>query len=510
MRKISLLLLVTSITFFGCKKEWLELEQPGVGLTSDEYFSDPDHAFEMVVSAYDMLSGTFGKEWTENNVYEWMIGSVFSDDAVKGGESAADQQDALDGANFSLTPDNGISYELWEQLAKAMYRATLAIDKLERMEGLDEGIKKEYIAEMRFVRCFSYFRLARTFGAVPLYKNLEDYAQLQARAPTSEIYAFVEEDLLLAIPDLPETRFGGSDQGRAIKGAAQGILAKTYLFDKKWSQAKEQCDNIISSGNYSLVANPKEIFTTAEQWGREVLWANSVDDLTGANSGYEEGGYLSVWYAPRNSQQGHAGWGFHLPTQDFVDAFEAGDLRRDAWIIDDGESIEGVGIPHELPGPEFEATGYMCQKYVLPSSEFPTVVNAQALDQIHLRYADVLLMHAEAAMELGMDGEAKSSLALVRERAGLIAYPDVTTISNYKESILLGHAELRAVVYHERRIELGLENSRFWDLVRWGDAQTVLTDFGVTTFVEGCSELLPIPGTEIDATDGVITQNPCY
>ena len=508
MKKIYIAIITGVLVFSGCKKEWLDMKQPGLGLTSEEYFSDPDHAYELVVSAYDMLEGG-GNEWGQNDIYEWVIGSVFSDDAEKGGESAGDQQEFLDGANFRLTPGSEMSKQLWEQLGKAMYRATLAIDKIENLEGLDEASRKEYIAEMRFVRCFSMFRLIRCFGDIPLYRNIDDYSQLQPRAPKAEVYAFMEDDLSLAAADLPITRKGTSTQGRAIKGAAQGYLAMTYLYQQKWSEAQATCSEIINSGNYALV-DLNKIFTSDEQWGSEVIWATSVDDIVGADAGSNEGGYLSVWYSPRNGQQGHDGWGFHLPTQNFVDAFETGDDRRDAWVVDNGEIIDGVGIPYELPGPEYEATGYMCQKYVLPSSEFPSVVNGQALDQIHMRYADVLLMHAEASMELGDNSSALQSLAQVRQRAGLGSYPDQETIAGFKETSLLGHEELRAVIYHERRIELGLENSRFFDLVRWGDAKTVLDDYGITTFVEGCSELLPIPAKDIDVTDGKITQNPCY
>ena len=120
-------------------------------------------------------------------------------------------------------------------------------------------------------------------------------------------------------------------------------------------------------------------------------------------------------------------------------------------------------------------------------------------------------MHAEASMELNENSQARSSLALVRQRAGLSAYPDASTIALFKETELLGHDELRAVIYHERRVELGLEHDRFYDLVRWGDASSVFSNFiddgltyGKTNFVSGCSELLPIPIGDINASNGLI------
>ena len=161
----------------------------------------------------------------------------------------------------------------------------------------------------------------------------------------------------------------------------------------------------------------------------------------------------------------------------------------------------------------------MGQKYLIPDSERPVTADCNGnLDYIFLRYADVLLMHAEASMELGDDASAISSLNLVRNRAGLGDYDaNAAVISTYKETSLLGHGPLKASIYHERRVELGLESDRFYDLVRWGDAATVFQNFddngqtyGKNNFVTGCSELLPIPAGDISASNGAIEQNPCY
>ena len=215
------------------------------------------------------------------------------------------------------------------------------------------------------------------------------------------------------------------------------------------------------------------------------------------------------------------GYGFKCPTEDFVQAFEPTDTRLEASVVFDGEMIPGTfgGAPHDFTGGSWNPpTGYMSQKYLIPDNERPITADCNGnLDYIFMRYADLLLIHAEASMELQDEDAAKYSLGLIRQRAGLSAYPDAATIGSYKETYLLNHEELRAVVYHERRVELGLEHDRFYDLVRWGDASTVFQNFdhlgltfGKTNFVENCSELLPIPYYDIQSSNGLIEQNPCY
>ena len=345
----------------------------------------------------------------------------------------------------------------------------------------------------------------------------EDISANKPRANVSEVYAQIEADLIYAGTNLPAT-LPLAEQGRATKGAADGILAKAYLYQGKWAEAKSQCETVINSGIYSLVPNYADIFTSSQQWGSEVVYSlHMIEDLDG-NWGEHEGSWLSVWFGDRDMGWGY---GFKCPTEDFVSAFEPNDSRREASVVFDGESIPGTfgGAPHDFTGGSWNPpTGYMSQKYLIPDSERPVTADCNGnLDYIFLRYADILLMHAEASMELGDASSAQTSLAQVRVRAGLSAYPDASTIELFKEKNLLQHDELRAVIYHERRVELGLENDRFYDLVRWGDAATVFSNFiddgltyGKTNFVPGCSELLPIPMGDINASNGLIQQNPCY
>ena len=570
----------------SCSKDWLELKQPGNN--QEVYFEDAATAFEAVVAAYDVQA------WRENINALWAVGSVMSDDAVKGGESPGDQQGMFDCQNFAATPNTDVPFWIWRDLYKMVANASFAIDiMVEKDEnnrfilGMDNDLRNRFIAECRFLRAYSYFRLVRNFGGVMLYTSREDDGTSHGediksslpRASVSEVYSQIEADLEFAssfLPDAngvfsqlnnflynsPET--DEAQLGRATKGAAQGLLAKVYLYQRKFSQAKSQCELLMNSGIYALEDDYSDIFKSGQQWGKEVIWAlHMTEDLDG-NWWEHEGSWISIFFGDRDMGWGY---GFNNPTQDFVDAFEVGDERKDASIVFDGESIPGTfsGVPHDFNGGSWNPeTGYLCQKYLIPDNERPTTVDCNSnLDYIFLRFSDILLMHAEACMELYNSDPswdmlteeadpfllgARKSISLVRKRAGLNShgdyliesigsvdvdgnntinnldtlkvfcyYPRAKIINNYKETNLLQHEELRAVVYHERRVEFGLEHERFYDLVRWGDAGIVFqnfndngNDYGKNNFVVGCNELLPIPGDDVNNSGGLITQNPCY
>lgn len=524
MKKYLSLILIFLIS--SCSKEWLELKQPGNN--DDVYFVDGATAFEAVVAAYDVQA------WRMNIVALWAVGSIMSDDAIKGGESNGDQQGMYDCMTFTVTPNTDVPYWIWGDLYKMIANASFAIDIMVEKDQsdnyvlqMDESLRNRYIGECRFLRAYSYFRLVRNFGGVMLYTSREDDGtshgedtkSSKPRASASEVYAQIEADLQFASANLPGT-VPNSELGRVTKGAADGLLAKTYLYQEKWGQARAQCEVVMSSGNYDLESNYGDIFKSEKQWGKEVVWAlHMIEDLDGGWWEHE-GSWQSIFFGDRDMGWGY---GFNNPTQDFVDAFEDGDDRKEATIVFDGEVIPNTfsDVPHDFNGGSWNPeTGYMCQKYLIPDDERPITADCNSnLDYIFMRYSDILLMHAEACMQNGDDASARSSIALVRQRAGLSAYPDANTIAGYKETSVLNHAELKAVVYHERRVEFGLEHERFYDLVRWGDAGTVFqnfednnssSNFGKNNFSAGKNELLPIPADDVNNSGGLIIQNNGY
>jgi hypothetical protein len=523
MKKYLFLLVILIAS--GCSKEWLDLKQPGNN--DSVYFIDASTAFEAVVAAYDVQA------WRDNVVALWAVGSVMSDDAIKGGESDGDQQGIFDCMNFSATPNTDVPYWIWRDLYKMVANSSFAIDIMVEKDQndnyvltMDESVRNRYIAECKFLRAYSYFRLVRNFGDVMLYTSREDDGtshgedtkSSQPRANILDVYAQMEIDLLFASTNLPPT-VQSSELGRATKGAANGLLAKVYLYQENWVEARAQCEIVMDSELYGLEANYGDIFKSNNQWGKEVVWAlHMIEDLDGGWWDHE-GSWQSIFFGDRDMGWGY---GFNNPTQDFVDAFENGDERMEASIVFDGEVIPNTfsEVPHDFSGGSWNPqTGYMCQKYLIPDNERPVTVDCNSnLDYIFMRYSDIILMHAESCMEMGDNSNAILSLNLVRQRAGLNNYDENSAvISTYKEATLLGHEPLRASIYHERRVEFGLEHDRFHDLVRWGDASTVFqnfndngNDYGKNNFSVGKSELLPIPADDVNNSGGLITQNNGY
>jgi hypothetical protein len=249
---------------------------------------------------------------------------------------------------------------------------------------------------------------------------------------------------------------------------------------------------VISSGQYSLFPNYEALFRIANE--------NSVESVFEIQAKYEPGNcdvsnsQYSQVQGVRGSQGG--GWGFNVPTQDLVNAYEPGDPRKDATIIFRGEiTPQGDAIPTDGDNPMYN------QKSYVPFSTW-IECNEGAEQNIRvIRYAEVLLMNAEAANELGNTAQALTSLNMVRARArggNDAVLPDVTTTNQ---------DELRAKIWHERHVELAMEFDRFFDLVRQGRAPEVL---GPKGFKAGVNEVWPIPQNEIDLSAGVLTQNPGY
>lgn len=421
---------------------------------------------------------------------------IMSDDAMKG-SNPNDGLNTIGPYNtFSITTTQDGLDRWWSALYQGIKRTNVVIEKVPEIN-MDETLKQRYIAEARFLRGLYYFDLVRAWGGVPIVTSTNPPLEL-ARASKEDVYQLIEEDLLFASETLPaKGSYGANDLGRASNGAAKALLAKMYLFENDFVNAEKFALEVIQSGEYNLEPNFAD--------------ANGKNGEHGIESVFEIGAMenesaLGDQYANTQGVRGtpNRGWGFNRPSLDLRYSFEEGDPRLDATIIDLGEELDGILILGDgtTPDETYDEDGNLIevecynQKVWIPGTSTDTQFGH---NRRLIRFADVLLMAAEALNENGKPGEALIHLNRVRARARQ-GVPDI--LPDISET---GQAELRELILEERRHELALEGHRFWDLVRTGKAVQVL---GPRGFVSGQHELLPIPQNEIDISQGTLSQNP--
>jgi len=452
------------------------------------------------VSAQDALLAT-NAVYAPMRFTSWHSGTfpildIMSDDARKGSNpnDAASTIGPYDDFTFTTTGAELSSW--WATLYQGIKMANIVIVKVPDIE-MDATLKNRYIGEARFLRALYYFELVRAWGGVPLVTTLTPPLQL-SRASAEDVYNLIEEDLLFAMETLPEKSTYTTDQlGRASKGAAKGLMAKVALFQQDYTNAEKYALEVILSAQYDL----EPVFTDA----------NSVAGEHGVESVFEIGA-VGQEAAPGNQYanvQGvrgtpNRGWGFNRPTPDLRNDFEESDPRMKGTIIDLGDVIDGIEILGDGTTPDVTLddmgnileTECYNRKVWTPGNDVPSQFGH---NRRLLRYADILLIAAEALNENNKPIDALVYLNQIRERAregNPDILPDITTTDK---------TTLRELILMERRHELALEGHRFWDLVRTGKAATVLGPLG---FQAGKHELFPIPQNEIDLSQGAMIQNP--
>ena len=416
---------------------------------------------------------------------------------VEKGSTESDGQQVVQFKPMSYTASNNQIGDYYNSCYNSIF---LTNEALALATSLDNKVtqKNTFIAEALFLRSVMYFRLTQAFGGVSFVdKVLGQTDKTPARSTRDEIWQKLERDLTFSVPYLPtrKTLLISNNSGRATQNAARAVLAKVYMYQKNWDGALGQTTAIIASDDNSLNTPYDQIFTEANEYGDESVFEVYCDERP------IEQIFLGSQFAQIQGIRGipNLGWGFNAPSQVLMDAYEAGDPRKAASIIADGDVLEGKKIRADASGYKFfnkKAYTKISERslYGRPAEAQGTWVNIRII-----RYADVVLMHAEAACELENTTEALAKLEMVRARArgaDNTILPKITTTDI---------AELRAKIHQERRIELAMEWERFYDLVRWDEAKAVIPNF-----VTGKHELFPIPQTEIDKSDGVLTQNPGY
>lgn len=468
----------------GCKKSFLDVAPQGQQ-PSEQFWQSEADATKAVNAMYANL-----REWKQLAFAPIAIESLGSDDTEKG-SSQSDASFLNNFDNFTASSTEGQLADFWSGQYQEINFANQVLDNVPDIN-MDANLKARYLAEAKFLRAYAYFRLVRAFGGVPLRLHLPvDASEYNIpRNTKEEVYAAIEADLNDAAGVLPQS-YSAADVGRATKGAALALHAKAAMYQQKWQDVYDLTKQVMSLG-YSLFPNYEQLFRVANENNQESIFEIQAQYIPG-NCDASNSQYSQV-QGVRGSTGG--GWGFNVPTQDLANAYEPGDPRRDATIIFRGETTpEGDAIPATGDNPMYN------QKSYVPFSTYVACSEGSEQNVRVIRYADVLLMNAEAANELGKTDEALASLNMVRARArggATDILPDVTTTNK---------DELRNAIWHERRVELAMEFDRFFDLVRQGRAPEVLASKG---FVAGKNEVWPIPQNEIDLSAGVLTQNPGY
>jgi starch-binding outer membrane protein, SusD/RagB family len=420
-----------------------------------------------------------------------------SDDSQKGSEPSDGAEWVAPFDNYNYVKDLWASNFYWDAHYSLIHLANNAIQAADSLKLVDVDSKAN-IAEARFFRAFSYFDLVRTFGDVPKidFRLYQPSDANIAKSPATAVYALIDADLQYAAANLP-TVWGTKYPGRITSGAAKSLLAKANLFRGNWSAALGLSQQVINSNQYTLFPSYHGIFKDAgENCSESILeWQNYM----GPNRTDDYGSWYAQCQGVRGSNASgwNLGWGWNTPTDVFVNSFEAGDPRKGSTILFSGQSDDPStgGYGSVLPAsPAVLPQKYWNKKvYADPAVRQSTgwLDGAYWINQRVIRYADVVLMAAECLNETGSGAQAATMLNKVRTRVGL---GEVTFVSQ---------AQLRTAIKSERRSELGLEGERFFDLVRWGDANSVLGPLG---YQNRC-RFYPIPQPAIDKSNGKLVQN---
>lgn len=446
----------------SCGDSFFDLE-PASSVTIDKVYK--------TASDYNVaVIGCYAKLQSQVNFYTECC--EYRSDNLSLGAPTAGTQDRYDIDHFTEKPSNGILSSYWANFNNNVYRCNLLLDQIDGAN-FAENLKKQYKGEAMFIRALNYFNMYRIWGGVPATKHVVSAAEALkvARYSDEQMFDLIAGDLKEIVDNnyLPET-YSSADMGRATSGAAKALLGKVYLTFHKWTEAKDILSQLI--GKYQLVSPIAQVFNVDNKNNNEIIFAVHFNKEI-------EGEGHSYWYNLTNASDDTN------QTSSLLNTFPTGDARKD--LITYVQVEKNVRLMNKF--------------YDTKSPTFKTVGN----DQILLRYADVLLMYAEALNEIQYDAS-EGSLALkylnaVRQRAG---------ISNLTVKQLPTQEKFRKGILVERQREFPYEGQRWFDLVRMGFAKSVMAENGVE--IKDYQLLFPIPQQEIEkvGNKSILWQNPGY
>lgn len=478
----SYIFLAATVLLSSCSDEFLDL-RPISTPTSDNFYRTADDFKNAVNGGYAALQagGLAGNSY--------VFGEIASDNTVAVASGSVTDQDEFD--RFYIRTTNPFISNRWNEGYNAIARYNTILERIGGVT-MDETLKNRYMAETKFLRAVVYFTLVQTFGDVPLVLKPvanPDEGYTFGRAPKADVYAQIEKDLTEAEAVLPVS-YPAADNGRATKGAARAYLGKVYLTQKKYAPAAAKLKEVIDQGTYALLPSYADVFRVSNKNNKE-----SVFDVQYKSGGAGEGNSWPNSFAPQNSGNAviaFGGDGNNQPTLDIVNAYETGDLRKDVSVATSYVNAAGQTIP---------------DRFIKKYHDVPVAKNDNGNNIPLIRYADVLLMYAEAVNETAYQasGEAFTYLNMVRTRAGL---PNRTAANTATQQAF------RLAIEQERRVELAFEGHRWFDLVRTGRAIPVLNSkkdqIRLVNELTENNLVFPIPQSQIDINRDKITQNPGY
>ena len=508
MKKHLFISIVTIIIFatvtISCSDDFVD-RPVEYSIGSENYFNSKTDYDNALIGAYDMLQSTF---------ISVLMGEIASDNTFAGGNSPTDVIGYQQIDQMTHSPVNENLKQLWDWMFAGVQRANYILEFKDKTNF--QG-KNQVIAEARYLRAYYQFELVKWFGGIPMKGDARfapgDEKSIP-RSSISDVYASIQNDLIFAAANLSAIP---AQKGRVTSGAALALLGKAYLYDKKYDKAAETFDKLIATGNYRLVKTtdltPQQIsagltpfgsiFEDAGENGPESVFEIQYTDVEGASYGALQAseGNVAVGFAGPFGYVGPTfadGNNFNLPTPKIVSAFEAGDSRKAVTILD------MVAWIAQNPGTSYtkqnQDTGYFNRKYI-PRTRRPEAAGDVKLTSPNnyraIRYADVLLMAAEAHNKstTANDARARTYLNEVRARA----------FGDNNHNITASGAALADFIQAERRVELAGEGFRFFDLVRTGKAVQEIPNFKANK-----NELFPLPIEEIQFANGNWAQNPGY
>lgn len=497
MRKIYLmaLSLAAVLTFTSCEDFLDKSPKDTVDPTTAV---DDDVAVAMANACYRTLQSS--------NMYNqriWTLDIVAGNSNVGAG-GGDDGLETVQAANFTAQSDNGMALYMWRSPWVGIGQCNILINALEGQNLPTGSVKARSLGEAYFLRAHYYYVLVRLYGGVPL--RLKPYNPGEptaiARASADEVYTQIISDVKAAADLLPaKSELDDDNLGRACKDAAYTMLADIYLtlapdHSEYYQQVVELCDKVTALGYDLTKCNYADNFDATINNGPESIFevqfsGNTEYDFWGNNP---QSSWLSTFMGPRNSNFVAGGYGWNQPTDEFMSQYEDGDLRKDLTVLYEG-CPDFDGMKYKA---SYSNTGYNVRKFLVPKSVSPEY-NTNPANFVVYRYADVLLMKAEALNEMGQPDEAAKPLNIVRERAGL---PDVSGLTQ---------SAMREKIIHERRMELAFEGHRWFDMIRINHGEYALEFLKSIgkSHVTKDRLLFPIPQTERDA-NSLMTQNPGY